>query len=230
MRPDQAKQIHEDMLTLFAHLDQQVADRLGKVTKQPSCQKGCDSCCKIMTIVSLAEATTMAWPLLQKPDWRELLAPLRESALAMSVIGLSELAYAQQRRPCAFLRNSTCSVYSTRPSACRFYLVVTPASQCDASNTQEISSIDTLHEKSITMGESIRIFGELNGAVYAPLPLMVLHAFRMILQTDMERALVDETLRGLPNPITWCQAKIEEQCERYGSPEEQLAAMRRTAL
>lgn len=147
MTADQAKQIHEDLLNLYRALDLKLDERLRHPTAhKPSCQKGCDSCCKIMALCSLAEATTMAWPLLLKPDWRGLLPALRASAEAMAPIGLSEFDYAQKRLPCVFLKDGACSIYSTRPGACRYYYVVTPPSQCDASNTQEVSSIDTLYE------------------------------------------------------------------------------------
>lgn len=222
MKPEQAKLIHDDQLALYRHIDSNIEKKLAHTKHTPSCSKGCDSCCKIMTLISLSEAVTMAWPLLQKPDWRELLPKLRESAQAMSPIGLSELEYALQRRPCVFLRDAACSMYSTRPGACRTYLVMTPKEQCDASNSREISSLDTLHEKAVIMGEGIRIFGDHIGSVFAPLPLMVLHAFRLMVP-EATRPVVDAALKGLPNPAIWIQAKMGETRDRI-SPEEEVQA------
>ncbi len=211
MRLADAKKLSESMLKLYSGLDAKVADQIAYSKHEVSCKKGCDSCCQIMAIMTPAEAVVIALELFKKPDWRALLPRLRESALQMSPIGLSEYDYAQKRLPCVFLKDRACSIYEFRPAACRFYFVITPPSQCDASNTQEVASVDTILPKAMVMQASMIAFGGGEDSfICAPLPLMVLVAMRNISNKPAELAEIDAALAGLPSAKAWCEAKVRE--------------------
>lgn len=183
VRLAEAKLLYEKMHTLYNHYDKSIAENIEKQKHPVSCKKGCDSCCKIMAVCTIAEAMVLAFKVLQKPDWRALLPRLRESAIQMSPIGLGEFEYAQKRLPCAFLNDGACSMYHDRPGACR-------------------------EAKHAAMQGSQVIFGP-KGFLIGPLPLMVLHAMRMLSKKPAEQAELDAALAGMPDVVEWCEAKVK---------------------
>ncbi len=211
-RLSDAKQVDVGLRQLYGKLDAKVASNIEKAGHVPSCKKGCDACCKIMTVVTIAEAMVLALEIYKKPDWRSLLPALRESALAMSPIGLTEYDYAQKRLPCVFLKDGACSVYESRPAACRYYFVVSDPLLCDASNTQTVGSIDTMQAKAAVMSASGAVFGE-PGFVIAPLPLMVIAALALLVEKPADQTLMEGTMLDLPSPEQWCEAKIHASIE-----------------
>ena len=211
MRLAEAKVLAEDLKRLYGKLDESAA--LGVEAQKPervlSCKKGCDSCCKIMTMATIAEGVVIALGLFKKPDWRSLLPALRASAQEMGGT-TSESEYARRGLSCVFLRNHECSIYEDRGAACRLYLVFSPPSECDATDSmRKIESLDTIAMQGQVIIGSAEIFPEA-GYVFGPLPLIVLHAMRMLSKKPAEQAELDAALLDLPDPVDWFNRKIAE--------------------
>ena len=118
-----------------------------------SCRMGCAACCRMMVPVSPPEAFALRDYVEQLPADRRgpimdrlaatasalrqqgLLGRLQEIADASTPLSDEELdpinrAYYALRLPCPFLENELCSIYETRPAACRELLVTSPAELC----------------------------------------------------------------------------------------------------
>lgn len=73
------------------------------------CKTGCSHCCKMPTLLGLAEAQQIA---------RETGAPLATPKLTAN----PDMRY--RGVPCTFLVNDACSIYAVRPFACRIHVSV----------------------------------------------------------------------------------------------------------
>jgi Fe-S-cluster containining protein len=73
------------------------------------CKSGCSHCCKMPTLLGLAEAQQIA---------REIGAPLATPKLTAE----PDMSY--RGVPCTFLVNDACSIYAVRPFACRIHVSV----------------------------------------------------------------------------------------------------------
>jgi len=118
-----------------------------------SCQDGCAACCRMMIPVSPPEALVL-WQmvkdlpaerrkgvllridaiqeLLRASNIFEPLHDLAHSSRQFTDDDLEPLnhAYYALRMPCPFLEDESCSIYKSRPSACRELLVTSPAELC----------------------------------------------------------------------------------------------------
>jgi hypothetical protein len=211
LRLAEAKALAEDLKALYGKLDESAVAGVEalKPERVLSCKKGCDSCCKIMTMATIAEGVVIALGLFKKPDWRSLLPALRVSAQEMAGT-TSETEYGKKGLSCVFLRNHECSIYEDRGAACRLYLVFSPPADCDATiPSTSIQSLDTVAMQGQVIMGSAEIFGDA-GYVFGPLPLIVLHAMRMISKKPAEQAELDAALAGLVDPVEWFNKKIAE--------------------
>ena len=129
-----------------------VGDAVRKVEaegKSISCQKGCGACCRQLVPISPGEARDIARVVEAMPEPRRsavrerfaearrrldgtgLLEPLRRPTLLVgrhtNEIGLEYFALGI---PCPFLEEESCSIHPDRPTACREYLVTSPAEHC----------------------------------------------------------------------------------------------------
>ncbi len=125
--------------------------------KAISCKAGCGACCRQPLLISEAEAFNLAELVESMPeprrgtikkrfaDGREHFAKLEwfdrfdefsrqaraghSEELGRKFVGLLT-EYLEQRIPCPFLENDSCSIYESRPLICREYLVTSPAENC----------------------------------------------------------------------------------------------------
>jgi Fe-S-cluster containining protein len=118
-----------------------------------SCQMGCAACCRMLVPVSAPEAFALReyveqlpmdrrTPLLNRlSDTKDrvkragLWDRLKDVAGASSPMSDEELdpinrAYYALRIPCPYLESELCSIYESRPAACRELLVTSPAELC----------------------------------------------------------------------------------------------------
>jgi hypothetical protein len=86
-----------------------------------ACAKGCDWCCYIQTDVFAGEAFVLADAVRRMPDEQRerVIERLGKNAARFSKMSLTDRQSA--KIPCAFLnvQQGACSVYESRPSACR---------------------------------------------------------------------------------------------------------------
>ena len=133
-----------------AQLEIQHATEAGQAI---SCRIGCAACCRMLVPLSAPEAFALRDYVEQLPtDRRDLLLNrlgdtkdrikraglwdrLNDVSEASNPIADEELdpinrSYYALRMPCPYLENELCSIYETRPSACRELLVTSPAELC----------------------------------------------------------------------------------------------------
>jgi Fe-S-cluster containining protein len=126
---------------------------------QISCSQGCGACCRQLVPLSPPEAFMIADLVLGLPDERrnavvdrfEQTRDTLQRAGIDAVAGLTRprdedlldltLNYFELGLPCPFLENEACSIYASRPSICREYLVTNPASSCAMIRHKPISRV-----------------------------------------------------------------------------------------
>jgi len=107
---------------------QRIQEEINETTQNESisCKAGCDFCCHIFTKTTEIE-TKIA---LEAYSGEIDMARLKKQALCESEHDYRQLSYSDRR--CVFLNEENkCSIYSSRPSACRKYMVKSPAEQCN---------------------------------------------------------------------------------------------------
>ncbi len=116
--------------------------------RQVSCRKGCGACCRQAVPLSPPEAwmlrdLVVSMPLERRAAVLERFARAKDrleregfgersltSAASMDQVQQLGLDYLRLGLPCPFLEDESCSIHPYRPSACREYLVTSPASFC----------------------------------------------------------------------------------------------------
>jgi Fe-S-cluster containining protein len=226
--------ISDVMHDVYARLDSAVAkaidhhDALPASERPPgtgevSCRKGCSHCCGQLTMISLAEGVTIAETILTDTtrDWRTLLPALRAVAIEDCRPGLTRRSRFGVDVPCALLDANTklCTVYESRPSCCRFLVVVTPPELCSVTaNGAKTCALDLLDAEAAVWEVSSNIANDLgmqglNALAQAPISIMVLAAMGMLLEPDdvdggADLRLVLDATSGLPSPPQWMQNHI----------------------
>ena len=114
-----------------------------------SCRKGCGACCRQLVPISEVEAESIRDIVQQLPEARRavVIERFEQARQRLGAAGLLEslrapaqctredllplgVAYFEQRIPCPFLEEESCSIHDDRPLSCREYLVVSPAANC----------------------------------------------------------------------------------------------------
>jgi Fe-S-cluster containining protein len=205
--------VSKGLLQLYAELEEPLHRALKKYPI--SCKKGCDHCCYMMTLCGVQEGLLMADAAMSSMAWRYYVRELRQSAKAM--IGCTQAEYFQKRRPCVFLKDNLCEVYEVRPSACRFYYVVSPPEDCspDKNGKKVLAANTSMQESMVWKYERIHSPGGV--PVFAPLPLMVLHSCLVVAMArgKKKKALyVKRHLNNMIDPITWLESVDVEKMSR----------------
>lgn len=94
----------------------------GRMDSSPTavdCKDGCSYCCYYHVLVTPAEAIAIAEHIEALPEPRRTELRNAVADTAARVASLSEAEYIRINIRCAFLRASSCSIYSVRPTACR---------------------------------------------------------------------------------------------------------------
>ena len=114
---------------------------------QPWCKKGCTSCCDQLIPISIPEAFLVHDLVSTMPKTRqeEVLTRIVAAEDVLEELGIDShslanigdqsvrqllVQYHRSGATCAFLENKICSIYASRPAACREYLVSSPAENC----------------------------------------------------------------------------------------------------
>jgi Fe-S-cluster containining protein len=129
--------------------------------RQVSCKKGCGACCRQAVPLSPAEAFMIAdvvasFPPERKTETLKRFADAKERLQAgrfgdRSLDGTAKeeeilalgLDYFRLGIPCPFLVEESCSIHPNRPSACREYLVTSPASHCADPGANPVAAVPT---------------------------------------------------------------------------------------
>ena len=161
-----------------------------------SCRSGCWHCCCQLPVVFHDEAEALAEAVVALPGWEALLPALRRDALAAGDSGEEFFA---RGVPCALLREDrTCSVYASRPAACRYHFSDGNPEDCRTGRGGRNLRGD-YQEQLAALGQRALAYLPRAGIRFGPLPLVLLWALR---DRDHRRS-VREATRGLPTPVRW---------------------------
>jgi Fe-S-cluster containining protein len=116
---------HTVLRLVYSILDKLMEET--KASEKTSCRKGCAFCCKMNVDVTPMEADLIIDYCEQKN------IPIDQQYLQLqAAVPKHELAFHPMVAACAFLsEDNTCRIYPVRPVACRKYLVISPAENCD---------------------------------------------------------------------------------------------------
>lgn len=115
---------------LHVLVDERMSAMLEERKPSITCRSGCAHCCKMQVVATSAEADLLVRYL----AWAGRTLPLDKLAWQAELRGVQEWsAQPEPARTCVFLdtEQQKCTVYPLRPMACRKYLVISPAEQCD---------------------------------------------------------------------------------------------------
>ena len=141
-----------DLAAMVLGLSSTVADMGARIAanlgRQISCSKGCGVCCRQLVPLSPPEAIMVAELVVSMPtdvrtciqqrfasavkqlersEFLEKLTRLQDSSsLSDEEMEALTKEYFLQQIPCPFLEKECCSIYESRPSRCREYLVISP--------------------------------------------------------------------------------------------------------
>lgn len=178
----------------FASADQWMAEGLAQQTDPPvSCTRGCNGCCNLMVIISLAEGLLLADHVERLPSEAQELVIDRLRATAAG-LHTTARGYFTPRSQCAFLDpvSGDCRVYEIRPTTCRVHYVVSPVELCQPTKPSITEVLDKLEAERKAHALSEGLTGEVLGA---PLPNLVLHC---LLDPDHSK--------GITHPALWLEA------------------------
>lgn len=174
-----------------------------------TCKAGCAGCCYLLALVSLPEAIAIAEHFLSDTQRRQLIPLLMRSffeqaqAIPPGPFKTIRESYFAKKVPCTFLDTETklCTIYSVRPSACRYHFVVTDPVLCQPeSGNQEVARINTVEADARVLSEANRVSNQTKIPLFvAPLPVAMLWAFKLLIEgrEAFELALKDDTLGAL---------------------------------
>lgn len=117
------------------------------VVGPPSCKKGCSSCCDQLMPISIPEAFMIHDLVsgLSESQQTAVLTRIVDAEATLEELGIDArslenlddqsvrqllVQYHGSGVRCPFLENEACTIYSSRPSSCREYLVSSPAANC----------------------------------------------------------------------------------------------------
>lgn len=114
-----------------------LADRINDaVSKESACRRGCNACCKIQVEMTGWEARVIADELGIKVKEPEAHKSGDSRQRSLELMG----------RPCGFLKNGECSIYSSRPIACRLHHSLNlDAAMCQPDVPPEESMVPSLN-------------------------------------------------------------------------------------
>ncbi len=192
-----------------------------------SCKVGCAGCCHLLTLISLPEGVAIAEHFLADVTRRTLIPLLMQSFFGQlkhldgeSYANIRD-TYFRKKVPCSFLDTTTnrCTIYSVRPSACRYHMVVSDPAACHPdSGDQMVQRVDSLALDTAALSEAIKVSNQTKIPLYvAPMPVVMLWAFKLLIEgrEGFENALKDPNL-GAMDLNGWI-ARLRESESEHGS-------------
>lgn len=134
------------MLAVYRETAMTVKERAASVNA--SCRKGCSSCCYALVHTTLPEAMAVAEEIFTNATHAKLrptLAGLLRDQLKVAAEGVRRGVkdyYFKARVPCVFLKHGACSIYASRPSACRLHYVISEPELCSPAVTATVRRVN----------------------------------------------------------------------------------------
>lgn len=137
------------------------AAQLSETGRSISCKAGCAACCRHLVALSIFEAEALCAWIRTLPESRqqELARRFHDTLLKLADAGLIDrmvnedwltkgdlagklaLDYFYLGVPCPFLEDELCSIYPSRPLACREHLVTSAPEHCSDPARQQVSPV-----------------------------------------------------------------------------------------
>jgi Fe-S-cluster containining protein len=151
-----------------------------------SCRAGCGACCRQPVPISESEARQLkrlvdAMPQARRTLIRErfatgvrrlaeagLLDQFRDAAPAADGVSWA-VDYFRLGVPCPFLEDESCSIHSERPTACREYLVTSPAEECSRPAEERVQGVPL----PVEVGKAVRSVDRQSTADSGKVPLIL---------------------------------------------------------
>ncbi|MGI8811699.1 MAG: YkgJ family cysteine cluster protein [Pyrinomonadaceae bacterium] len=192
VKPQRMLPIFHKMTNAFVDQSVETVEAEGKTI---SCKAGCGSCCRQPVPISEMEVYQIAELVASMPEPRrsQIKQSFAEGAEHFRSIGwfddakeradltpsephetavknLVEMAmrYFYEGVPCPFLENEACSIHEVRPTACREYLVTSPAENCARPTAETVRVIDIYLKPSLAL-RRISDSGRLRSLGFLPL-------------------------------------------------------------
>lgn len=172
IKPHRMLPVFHQMTNSFVGLSVEAATAEGEAV---SCKAGCGACCRQPVPLAEVEVYQLAELVeaMPEPKKSEIKERFSASADHFRKIGwfdrvgrFSELArtepeetvaeevknavhqYMDERIPCPFLEEESCTIHESRPIACREYLVTSPAENCYDPTAATVKKVDMIMEPS----------------------------------------------------------------------------------
>lgn len=189
---------------IYAQVDPQV-DSFAQQMKV-TCRKGCSHCCTLLAIITLADGFYLAEELFSREDWKEWLPKLVAASEKFCVPGINKAAWFKKQEPCVFLKDNACTVYSKRPSACRYHMVISPPENCAPNAVNgEVAMLDLIAVEAQTSWKVSVDLAPEGVPLAGPIPLMTLYAMVLLANQKYKdrRDEVIDAAKDLPTPQQW---------------------------
>jgi len=138
---EQIEDSSEAIPTIYSVIEDVTQQLLEQSKVNTTCKKGCSFCCYIPIELSEAEFQYLLTGLDDKPNKTQL---KRQWNGEVKGDGSWVDTTQYKTRKCSLLRNGICTVYETRPLACRTYLSASPPEHCDSKNNpkHQVQKVD----------------------------------------------------------------------------------------
>lgn len=142
--------------------------------------------------------------------------------------------YFKKAFPCPLLdlNERECREYENRPSACRYYYVVTPPENCyPDSEVVTVGAIDMAEHQAFVLKYALDSLAPEHAQLIGPLPLMTLFCMDVLTDGTARHETIREHERGLLSPAEYVQKFVlGGGVGGLGQDNEQTRAIRRASL
>lgn len=166
-----------------------------------ACKSGCAHCCRLLPLVTMAEALGIAQRLLEDPhtQWGPLAARIDKQVEILMSDSPTGAEWFKRQIPCALLKDETCSVYQDRPAACRMLYAVGDPDNCAASPDGEAKKVSRPDFRAIEgqVGRNAMVLSNSVGVTWAAAPVPIALQWAILVLNQGSEAL-RQKLRGTP--------------------------------
>lgn len=192
-----ARRAGKVVLQLYKQYDPLVAERAEEMGV--TCKEGCAHCCMLPATATVPEMILVVDHLASRSDWPKRRPALeRELARQLAAFAAIDVLDERQRKdffdrqmPCAFLTaDHRCEIYTLRPAACRYHMVVSDPKNCALGAKEPTTARVNLRQiEDDVMIRAAEEYGELVGGCIAL--AFVLAADLLGVKLDIDRKLLD---------------------------------------
>lgn len=197
MKPKDARRAARELLEHFDKRKNELDRHVRSTQERISCKKGCSACCYQFAMVAFPEAVAVVQHSLDNGTPVEELRATIEEWMKQTPAGVTKEDYWLEQHACRYLDKEagTCTVYDSRPGACRYYMVSSDPVLCGpVGNGQQVRFINNQRFEFEALNEVGRISEKYGIPVgLTPIPIGSWWALKLLTEgtAEFERALKD---------------------------------------